>query len=670
MPAWADCNADAMDGEETPLFYNSAHCGACNVSVDEPFAPTGFGYCDAGTPRLLGCELGWRANVDGTACDVCDSYLGGADVPDNGLDENCTSGDSTADESRGFFVDAVNGEDAADRGTRAAPFRTLVGVMDYGWPASPNRKELYLAAGTYADTLVAPQGAQVHGGFINNNGTWSRSSDRSLTVITAGTGFDFRHPSTTTPALYVVDTLTIRQPGAGPYRAIHYAGYVRLYVQEVDIELQGNNCYGVSPEHPADQGVIEGYVGIFNVNVAGPPECYALGGADPGYGVSTNVQLRAYGVNSSAQFGNSYPAASTWTFTRVTAPRFMAQSTTSTRIELSSFPATWNNLGNDNYADINDPTFLAYRSTLGPTRTKCSLSSICVAHDVSLTGASSDGWIYMASFLGGSLDVTGSVVDIGLIHNADIQGRGPSTGYLNGHEIQDSHLWLSGNEAIQRSASYFDVAVFERNRVRGGAVFNPTMTLIRNNVFQGSSTGAVVTLYGDNYSVPTFTFSNNTVLSTAGASCLGVRASGPLQTLAYNNVVACTSTTAGNRVALEESDTSAEFLGIQNNVLAGVDVLFKDEGATSISSLTVLNTSASLNADGRGGNTKLPSADDVLFVDLLNLDLRVMESSPAVNGGTNTSEEAKGGVTEDILLQARPCGSAHDVGAYEHCTGP
>lgn len=124
---WDDCNGDPSDGGETPLLYNSNNCGECNNSVD--VYEHGYGWCDDGVVRFLGCDLGYKPDSTGTGC-TCNSYLGGADIPDDGIDEDCNGADATNSPARGLYVDPIGGDDDAGDGSPSTPPGGMVMKVD------------------------------------------------------------------------------------------------------------------------------------------------------------------------------------------------------------------------------------------------------------------------------------------------------------------------------------------------------------------------------------------------------------------------------------------------------------------------------------------------------------------------------------------------------------
>ena len=187
--------------------YNSANCGSCGNNVDQYF-PAGWGWCNDGVPQLLQCHSatvspadpndrnptngllqGWAPNAGNTACTVCNSYLGGYDVPDNGIDEDCDGVDATNSYARGVYIDPVNGNDSGV-GKPDAPFKSFNGVLNLWFndttiPAK--HTVIYVAAGTLTDQLSIPNGVTwasdvtgiyVIGSYVaSNSATWTRSPE-------------------------------------------------------------------------------------------------------------------------------------------------------------------------------------------------------------------------------------------------------------------------------------------------------------------------------------------------------------------------------------------------------------------------------------------------------------------------------------------------------------
>src|SRR5687768_5566925 len=85
-------------------------------------------------------------------------------------------------EAQAFFV-AKTGNDAND-GTKAAPFLTIGRGLTAA-AASGTKKRVLVAAGTYAESVIIPNGVGLYGKF--NPGDWSRTSDQVTTIqVTSG----------------------------------------------------------------------------------------------------------------------------------------------------------------------------------------------------------------------------------------------------------------------------------------------------------------------------------------------------------------------------------------------------------------------------------------------------------------------------------------------------
>ena len=107
-----------------------------------------------------------------------------ADAPDPlFLDTNCDGIDGDA--TQAVFV-APSGNDV-NPGTRALPKRTLAAANALADAATP-KKDVYAAAGSYAETLVVRDGVGVYGAY--SGADWSRSASNvtSITMTTATSG--------------------------------------------------------------------------------------------------------------------------------------------------------------------------------------------------------------------------------------------------------------------------------------------------------------------------------------------------------------------------------------------------------------------------------------------------------------------------------------------------
>ncbi len=115
-----------------------------------------------------------------TDCDDADILVNpnGFEIPDDGIDQDCSGDDFEAADSNGVFVDGVGGNDA-NPGTKALPVKTiaqgvlLASVTDGG----PN---VYIAGGTYTED-VATTIASLYGGYDASD--WSRDIEGNETEL-------------------------------------------------------------------------------------------------------------------------------------------------------------------------------------------------------------------------------------------------------------------------------------------------------------------------------------------------------------------------------------------------------------------------------------------------------------------------------------------------------
>ena len=166
-----------------------------------------------GSPDSVDC-----APHDGSA------HPGAHDDPDLGfVDSNCDGIDGNA--ARAVFV-SPSGNDAS-AGTMAAPLRTLAAAVAL---ADADDRDVYAAAGTYAEELRVASRVSVYGGYTPS---WRRSASAATRILG---GFTNAGDSEGAVALNVsaattLQLLTLQAPatyatGAGSYglRAVHSSG--------------------------------------------------------------------------------------------------------------------------------------------------------------------------------------------------------------------------------------------------------------------------------------------------------------------------------------------------------------------------------------------------------------------------------------------------------------
>ncbi|MFO0554471.1 MAG: MopE-related protein [Polyangiaceae bacterium] len=150
----------------------------------------GDGY--DGTPLALCVGTTLPAGVGAEALDCDDDnplvLPDAADLPDNGVDEDCSGGDLVADDGNGFFVDGTTGSDS-NWGTKASPFKTIqYGVVSARADAA--RTNVYVAAGAYAGAVAyvqspgVPTAVNVVGGYMPTVG-WKRDPAQTTSITAA-----------------------------------------------------------------------------------------------------------------------------------------------------------------------------------------------------------------------------------------------------------------------------------------------------------------------------------------------------------------------------------------------------------------------------------------------------------------------------------------------------
>ncbi|MBI5515907.1 MAG: hypothetical protein HY909_19150, partial [Deltaproteobacteria bacterium] len=153
------------------------HCGRC------------MNRCSAGPHQVTTCAMGMcqsacepeYVDLDRMAANGCECHTTDADAPDTEFrDTNCDGIDGDA--ARAIFV-SPRGNDM-NPGTMMSPKRTLQAAIATAAMASPVRS-VYVAAGTYAESVELVGGVSLYGGYDDTMG-WRRAMGNS-SVIEGGT---------------------------------------------------------------------------------------------------------------------------------------------------------------------------------------------------------------------------------------------------------------------------------------------------------------------------------------------------------------------------------------------------------------------------------------------------------------------------------------------------
>ncbi len=135
----------------------------------------GFGV-DATVPLCIGDAYPAGYASDGGDCDDTDPRIfpGAPEIPDDGRINGCTGADLTAaTATSGIFV--VGGSSDDNTGDRANPVGTLGAAMTKA--AAAGVKDIFVASGTFAESIVVTQEFRFHGGY--DPATWTRAAKYS-----------------------------------------------------------------------------------------------------------------------------------------------------------------------------------------------------------------------------------------------------------------------------------------------------------------------------------------------------------------------------------------------------------------------------------------------------------------------------------------------------------
>ncbi len=210
----------------------------CYTDVD------GDGYGDPASMVAATACVDSSQVENGQDCDdrAADIHEGALEVPDDGVDQDCSGADLTRSDAVGVFV-ATTGLDTND-GTMEAPLRTIgAGVS----AALSSGKQVFVAAGRYPETVDAF--VSLHGGY--DASSWVRDVAVNTTTIEGSGTAGVIVP---TDARVAVTGLTIRggRSGSYSYGVRMRSGSWSLLYQNVVQARVADIMYGVYVEEGAE----------------------------------------------------------------------------------------------------------------------------------------------------------------------------------------------------------------------------------------------------------------------------------------------------------------------------------------------------------------------------------------------------------------------------------
>lgn len=178
-----DCDGRVDNGfVDDNGFYSidASHCGQCGVDCTQSVVPSGQLTCGGDpfnpvcaldcTDLADGRDVGDEADADGDIANGCECTVGSLeDLPGplgtpTGLDANCDGAEGVILES--FYV-ASDGDDA-NPGSPTLPLQHIQTAIDRAAENAAEelpRTRVFVASGTYAESLELREGVQVYGGY-------------------------------------------------------------------------------------------------------------------------------------------------------------------------------------------------------------------------------------------------------------------------------------------------------------------------------------------------------------------------------------------------------------------------------------------------------------------------------------------------------------------------
>lgn len=278
----AGCTNTAYDSQNDPL-----HCGVGCLPCPAPTVAqvNAVASCSGGVCGFECVNGYWDVDMDmSNGCEVgCpNDPLNTADIPDDLFqDQNCDGIDGTVVD--GIFV-AEDGSNA-NPGTRPFPVKTISFAIAKA--QSDSKQFVYVAAGTYNETVTVVAGIGLHGGYLRAS-NWQRDGTRA--VITGPRTGALRVTSISTPT--IVEYLRFESADAtAPSTSSHgvvvvgSTGFVPRYLTVVAgngaAGLQGTNAGQVGDDGGNGTIGANGFEDDGDIycagNAADPPLTYAGG---------------------------------------------------------------------------------------------------------------------------------------------------------------------------------------------------------------------------------------------------------------------------------------------------------------------------------------------------------------------------------------------------------
>jgi hypothetical protein len=275
---FADCNTNPADGCEVDTRVSVAHCGACGTVC--PSGPSQVPTCAAGVCALA-CAPTY-VDLDRNPTNGCECRTTDPDAPDlSFLDTNCDGIDGDA--AGAVFV-STRGNDG-NPGTMASPKRSISAAVTAARASTPVRA-VYVAIGTYDDTVALAPGVSVYGNFDDTAG-WARNAT-GVTLVRGGpVAFAARDVNVATEVqLIQVQAADASGAGASSYgvRVVNSTGPVLLRACAVTAGRAATGAPGAGGGRGTDGSVGGGASGASAGGGGGSP-CGANGGRG-GDGVS------------------------------------------------------------------------------------------------------------------------------------------------------------------------------------------------------------------------------------------------------------------------------------------------------------------------------------------------------------------------------------------------
>ncbi len=235
---WDSCDGDNATGCEASL-TSVEHCGACHVACT---IENGTGTCADGTCQIASCDPGY-GTMDNDPATGCECEPTDGPDPLDFRDRNC-DGIVGGDASIGVFV-SIAGDDSSI-GSQSHPVQSINRGIEIAAQRAGPRREVYIEAGGYNETIELTEGVSLYGGYRGLvGGGWDRSPTHETFIVGGTTAVSIHglDADEVTLELLTIRSVNATDPGDSSY-AVRLFDNTEMVTISHSVLIAGNGRQG------------------------------------------------------------------------------------------------------------------------------------------------------------------------------------------------------------------------------------------------------------------------------------------------------------------------------------------------------------------------------------------------------------------------------------------